>query len=659
MTLKVTGIERISVSAGGVEGDGDSLSPVMSPDGRHVLFVSEADNLIAGSSLPAGQLYIKDLDTGAVTLVSNTPEGDPANRVVAAGATFSPDGSQVLFSTYADNLVDGDGNHDYDVFVKDLTTGTVTLVSRNSFGYQGDEGSIEPSFSHDGTKVAFMSDSFNFPNIEFDGANEPQIYVKDLVTGVLIAVSTDASGTYANSIGHTPVFSPDDTLVAFESNATNLVPGDDNNGGDIFVKNLTTGDIRLISTDSAGLQIGNTSFNPVWSPDGTKIAFQSAPVSTDHSVIYIKDLVTGALTQVDTTVAGTAGNGASVKPVWSPDGTRLLFLSAADNLVAGDHNGVVDVFVKDLITGVVSRIDAPAGVEADGASLSAAFSADGTQVVISSAADNLVAGDGNGHADVFVVALQDDGVVTGTGAAEHLNGRDVAETFTGGGGNDVIRANGGDDRVYGGTGKDTLYGGDGRDSLNGGAQDDHLHGNLGDDQLSGDDGDDVLYADGGNDFLSGDAGADTLYGGAGSDKLRGGNGDDALYGGTGQDDLRGDDGRDTLNGGSHGDSLYGGGAADRFVFDADAFVGGRDVIKDFSQAAGDVLVLDHILAGFDPWSGDIADFVSLKQVAGSTYVAVDRDGSAAGYGFQTLFEIHGVTGLDVHDLWASGTLVVV
>jgi len=113
----------------------------------------------------------------------------------------------------------------------------------------------------------------------------------------------------------------------------------------------------------------------------------------------------------------------------------------------------------------IERISVSAtAAEGDGDSVAPVFSPLGTQVLFASTADNLVSDDANAHQDVFVVTLSEDGIVGGTTGADHLNGRDTAETFKGREGNDVIHTNGGDDILYGDAGNDALYGGDGDDT---------------------------------------------------------------------------------------------------------------------------------------------------------------------------------------------------
>ncbi|WP_271581438.1 TolB family protein [Bradyrhizobium sp. CCBAU 45389] len=162
-------------------------------------------------------------------------------------------------------------------------------------------------------------------------------------------VSTSATGAQADGASVQAVFSPDGTKVAFASYADNLVPGDTNGAPDVFVKDLSTGAITLVSTDASGVQLGG--YQPIFSPDGTKLAFAAG------ADIFVKDLATGALTRVSTSASGGQADGFSTtNPIFSPDGTKVAFLSDADNLVPDDTDHLRDIFIKDLTTGAITLI---------------------------------------------------------------------------------------------------------------------------------------------------------------------------------------------------------------------------------------------------------------------------------------------------------------
>ena len=236
-------------------------------------------------------------------------------------------------------------------------------------------GGPELVFSPDGTKVAFLQYR--------PERGWYEVFVEDLASGVVTLVSTDAAGVRANWGAIHPAFSPDGTKIAFVSDANNLVPGDTSNTADVFVKDLTTGAIELVGT-GAGVSTGG--YPPPsrvqFSPDGSKVMFASrstdlvAGDTNNHDDIFVVDLATGVATRVSTAQDGTEANGNSQEAVFSPDGTKVTFSSEASNLVAGDTNGAADIFVKDLVTGQVDRFGQSVAV----GSFHPVFSPDGSHL---------------------------------------------------------------------------------------------------------------------------------------------------------------------------------------------------------------------------------------------------------------------------------------
>ena len=206
--------------------------------------------------------------------------------------------------------------------------------------------------------------------------------------------------------------------MAFYSTASDLVTGDNNGFGDIFVKDLASGRITLVSRAANGVQGNNFSSEPVFSPDGNKIAFFSGASnlvpgdSGSSGDVFVKDLVTGAITLVSTNAAGTRGNGNSFNPVFSPDGSKIAFYSDAINLVTGDINGVTDVFLKDLATGAVTRVSiGAAGTQGNQSSMFLRSHPTAARSRFTVSLRTLVANDSNGAADIFVKSLAPDPAV--------------------------------------------------------------------------------------------------------------------------------------------------------------------------------------------------------------------------------------------------------
>ena len=399
------GITRVSTDAAGTPGNGYSSGPVFSPDGSKIAYHSQASNLVAGDTNDSYDVFVKDLATGAVTLVSVGAFG-PQGNASSTSPVFSPDGSKIVFSSSAFNLVAGDTNGKADVFVKDLVTGAMTRVSVDAAGTEGNAGSSQAVFSPDGSKIAFVSQATNLAPGGISGKSD--IFIKDLTSGALTRITTATAGIDFTGSSD-PVFSPDGSKIAFHSDTTNLVAGDTNRSFDIFVKDLTTGVVTRVSVSASGAQANLNSFSPVFSPDGNKIAFQSAATTlvagdtNGAGDIFVKDLTTGAISRVSVSAAGVQALSGSFSAVFSPDGSKIAFFSDASNLVTGDTNGSFDVFVKDLTTGAVTRVSLnAAGAQGNSDSNTPVFSPDGSTIAFSSNASNLVFNDTNANNDIFI-----------------------------------------------------------------------------------------------------------------------------------------------------------------------------------------------------------------------------------------------------------------
>jgi hypothetical protein len=340
-------------------------------------------------------------------------------------SSLSSNGSYVAFASLADNLVPGDTNVNTDVFVKDLQSGLTARASTDSAGNQADSHSQcysrNASISGDGRFVAFESNANDLVDDDYNVYVD--IFVKDLQTGATTRVSTDSAGIETNANSEEPAISGDGRYVAFQSGATNLVAGDTNAMSDVFVKDRQTGTTTRVSTDSAGIQGNYNSFTTrifndgrYISADGRYVAFESAATNlvagdTNWLIdIFVKDLQTGTTTRVSTDSAGnqaTGDSGDSNGPTISGNGRYVAFRSDAVNLVAGDTNANTDVFVKDLQTGTTIRVSTDsAGGQADNFSEAPSLSDDGRYVLFRSAATNLVAGDTNATTDIFVKDVQ-------------------------------------------------------------------------------------------------------------------------------------------------------------------------------------------------------------------------------------------------------------
>ncbi len=408
-TPTVTVISSTDPHMATANGGSDSSSSgqhVFSADGRYVVFESAASNLVNGDTNGCEDVFVKDVQTGAITRVSTDSNGNQGNSY-SEYPSISSDGCYVAFMSYASNLVSGDTNCTADIFVKDVQTGAITRVSTDSDGNQGNAVSMHSSISRDGRYVAFDSNASNLVSGDTNGTWD--VFVKEVQTGTITQVSTDSDGNQGNSYSWSPSISGNGRYVAFYSTASNLVSGDTNGADDVFVKDVQTGATTRVSTDSDGNQGNSWSDDPSISSDGRYVAFESyaSNLVSDginrQADVFVKDVQTGAITRVSTDSIGNQGNSYSEYPSISSDGRYVTFESHASNLVSGDTNGATDVFVKDVQTGAITRVSTDsAGNQGNSDSYWPSISSDGRYVAFMSNASNLVSSDSNGEPDVFL-----------------------------------------------------------------------------------------------------------------------------------------------------------------------------------------------------------------------------------------------------------------
>ncbi len=338
----------VSVDLAGAGSSGYSAFPVVSKDGRFVAYESYSTNLVASDTNGQLDVFVRDMKAGITTRISVDSAGTQAN-----GASYNPsmsdDGRYVAFMSEASNLVAGDLNSRADVFLHDRKTGTTSIVSVTTAGNQGGGNSNLPSLSADGRFVAFESESPLVPT----AIGASQVYVRDLALGVTTQVSLDSSGAGANAASTSSALSKDGRYVAFVSGASNLVPGDTNGQSDVFVRDRKKGATTRVSIASSGVQTDNTSFRPAISGNGRIVAFESyasnlvAGDGIGSIDSFLHDRKTGLTTAASVDTAGTLANAPSGGLSISANGRFVVFESAATNLVAGDGNGLNDVFLRD------------------------------------------------------------------------------------------------------------------------------------------------------------------------------------------------------------------------------------------------------------------------------------------------------------------------
>ncbi len=396
---------RVSRSSGGMESSGDSYSPAISANGRYVAFRSHGSNLVDGDTNANSDVFVYDRIAGKTIRVSVSSGGGQANDWSSA-PSLSADGRYVAFQSWASNLVGGDTNGLSDIFVHDRTTGQTNRVSAATLG-QANGRSSSASLSADGRYIAFASEATNFG--WGDTNKKGDIFVSDRQADPSESDKISPEGMEASGWSYTPTVSQDGRYIAYRSDAANLVPGDTNKQWDIFVHDTTTQITERVSIASGGEQANGASFAPSISGDGRYVTFYSdasnlvAGDTNREKDVFVHDRETNTTTRISIASSGAEGNSQSTFPTISADGRYVTFRSSASNLVEGDTNGYADIFVHDRNTQQTTRISVSSdGQQADLLSKAPAISADGHLITFVSRATNLVRGDTNSRDDVFV-----------------------------------------------------------------------------------------------------------------------------------------------------------------------------------------------------------------------------------------------------------------
>ncbi len=415
--------QRCSLASNGQQANGPSGHPATNGSGTSVAFESLATNLVAGDLNGASDVFWRDLANAQTLRISVGLGGVDAN-----GGSFAPSmddtGRFVVFESDATNLVAGDANGLRDVFERNVV-GSITRISVDPNGNDADGASREACWTRGMYSVGFTSAATNLVAGDTNGVED--VFVRNLLAGQTLRASVDSAGNQANGPSSHPALrgdAPGSLRVAFQSLATNLVAGDTNGASDVFVRNFLTGQTLRVSVDSAGNQANGPSFAPAISNDGRYVAFESdatnlvAGDTNGVRDVFVRDLVLGTTVRLSVDALGLEGNGASSSVALNGFGTDLqaAFASAATNLVPGDTNGASDVFERFVSSSSSIALRSPTGLGgfASGDSSAPAPAFGGARIFFASVAADLVSGDTNGASDVFLHALGNVGGSPGT-----------------------------------------------------------------------------------------------------------------------------------------------------------------------------------------------------------------------------------------------------
>jgi Tol biopolymer transport system component len=539
-----------------------SYDPSISADGRFVGF-SGCWTGFGSVNNTATDVLVKDMLTGSVSdehesgtgMHGNSGSGDPV---------VSADGRFLAFLTASSNLGAPDDGSTYDIYLASIGGSSITRVSTGTGGTLAADGfSGNPDLSGTGRFVVFESDTSNWASGGSTAATD--IFLKDRATGTLTRVSTNLTGGDGNGDSINAKVSNDGRFVVFESVASNLTAGDTNGYTDVFVWDRTTGDLVNLSDYMGGARNPNNSTNNAdiaydkgW---GGVIVFETAKALTaadtnNFTDVYAFNMADATFQLVSSKADGSSVQVSSGNASVSGDGRFVVFSSGSDELVPGDTNGYDDIFVKDLYTGQIALVSrTPSGALGNQHSRSPEISLGGDWIVFESSASNLAASDDNaGLLDVFRVAnpFLMDTLQGGAGDDTYVIHRKDVIVEGVDGGTDTVESS--ISYTLGDNVENLVLTGTAKIAGAGNA--------LGN-RITGNDGVNTLTGFGGRDILRGGDGNDALSGGTGNDMLTGGSGRDTLTGGTGNDvfdfnalsDLGLGSGRDRINGWNAGDVI--------------------------------------------------------------------------------------------------------
>ncbi|MEX2252796.1 MAG: hypothetical protein WD649_01455 [Thermoleophilaceae bacterium] len=413
----VTPPSTLLVSRSGLDGpagNGASRRPSISGDGRYVAFISMAKNLSSADLDAVQDIFLRDNQTGAVTLVSRANGANGAGASdKAAHPAVSDDGRYVAFESEANNLSSEDSDSAQNVYVRDLQAGTTTLVSRGS----GEEGvaangsSYRPSISDDGRYVAYETTASNLSAT--DGDSQRDVYRRDVTDAQtkLASRANGANGAGGDDESSQAMIAGDGQHVVFTSKANNFSSQDENLYSNVFVRDVAAGTTEFVSRAGGadGIEAHADSFSPSISDDGRYVAFASdsnnlsSADNNSYRNVFRRDLETDSLALVSraTGASGVGADGHSWNTAISGNGQHVAYDTEANNLSSSDNNAYTNVFRRDLDAKTTFLVSKTGSTGGNALSRVPVSSDTGRFVAFESDATNLSGSDYDAYTDVF------------------------------------------------------------------------------------------------------------------------------------------------------------------------------------------------------------------------------------------------------------------
>lgn len=405
-------VDAVSRTPDGTFGNGASAHVQLTDGGRFMVFDSAATNLVGADTNNTQDVFLRDSATGAISRVSTGGSG--AQLTGASGeASISRDGRAIVYTT-GSGVVPAPGAHaktiiDGQVCINFPSIGISQCISKapGASGAPGNGSSNNPSISGDGTTVVFESTATNLTGAPDGNGAIADVFGQTVATGATQILSLKSDGTSATAKSGNPRISCSSNYFVFESQAA-LTGGSVQPG----VKNIYLGSFRPLSKQLVTLGMGGAaangdSANPVVSDDGNLVFFESSATnlvandSNGAKDVFVWDRRDGSVRRLSTGPGGVQGNHDSRRPQIPCDAAYMSFESDADNLVAGDSNGVTDTFMLNMGSNTLALMSQANGAAGNGDSANGAVSPDGTSVGFDSSATNL---GGGAQRDVFAGA---------------------------------------------------------------------------------------------------------------------------------------------------------------------------------------------------------------------------------------------------------------
>jgi Tol biopolymer transport system component len=409
--------QLISHNIAGGGGNGVSRLPVISADGRYVAFESEASDLVAGDTNRLTDVFVCEVASGAITLVSVNASGTGGGNGASALADLTPDGRYALFTSKSGDLMAAGTLTNGEVYVRDLQLGTTYWASAgaaNFFPTNEPPQTVvakNPAFDAAGRHVVYQAAS----------AKKVLHLFADALAGSTVLIS---SNTYADvtAAGNVILWNASDRFSSPRISANgryvaHVVPYQlsTNYASQVLLWDAATHQDAIVSVNHQGVRAANAlSDRPVISPDGRRVAFVSqatdivAEAASGLPQIFVRDMEAGATRLVSVNRSGAAAAASDFNSMeLSADGSLALFESDGADFVDGDRNHAQDVFLRDLAAGVTeclsSRATNQPSLTGNGPSYASqrGLSADGKYFAFASLADNLAGGDDNGFPDIY------------------------------------------------------------------------------------------------------------------------------------------------------------------------------------------------------------------------------------------------------------------